>query len=65
MKDSRDKSTRKRIDMGTDIALIGVWDPAHERHDLATAKHGVLEACLKAEANAGSLFFIRTSADGN
>ncbi|MFO0977809.1 MAG: hypothetical protein U0996_15505 [Planctomycetaceae bacterium] len=55
---------RKRIDMGTDIAAIGVWDPSRERHDLASAKYSDLQAGLEADANAGHLFFIRTSADG-
>ena len=53
-----------RIDVGTDIARIGVWDPAHERHDLRTARYADYEAGLQAEARAGRLFFVNTGADG-
>lgn len=54
----------KRIDIGTDIATIGVWDPAHERHDLKTVKFAAFEAGLQSEARNARLFFINTGADG-
>lgn len=54
----------KRIEIGTDIATIGVWDPARERHDLKTAKYAVYESDLRSEAEAGRLFFVNTGADG-
>ena len=54
----------QRIDIGTDIATIGVWDPAHERHDLKTVKFADFEAGLQSEAHDGRLFFINTGADG-
>lgn len=56
---------RKRIDITTDIAKIGIWDPAHERHDLSSVKYEDYRTGLQAEAVAGSLFFIDTSADGS
>ena len=55
---------RKRIDIGTDIARIGVWDPAFERHDLSVARFADYEDGLEAEASAGRLFFVLTNADG-
>lgn len=55
----------KRIELGTDIAMIGVWDPDHERHDLMTAKYADQQTALKAEAESGRLFFINTGADGS
>lgn len=54
----------QRIEIGTDIAAIGVWDPAHERHDLGRAKHAVFLSELETEAHAARLFFINTFADG-
>ena len=54
----------KRIELGTDIATIGVWDPARERHDLNSAKYRDYQSSLQSEAEAGRLFFINTSADG-
>jgi hypothetical protein len=56
---------RKRIDIGTDIATIGVWDPTRERHDLSAAKYADYQSGLEAEAVAGRLFFINTGADGS
>ena len=56
---------RKRIDIGTDIATIGVWDPTCERPDLSAAKYANYQAGLEAEASAGRLFFILTGADGS
>jgi hypothetical protein len=49
-----------RVELGTDISLIGLWDPAHTRHDLDDAD----TSTLGAEAKAGRLFFIDTGADG-
>jgi hypothetical protein len=54
----------KRIDIGTDIATIGVWDPSHERHDLKNVKFADFEAGLQSEARDARLFFIYTGADG-
>lgn len=54
----------KRIEIGTDIATIGVWDPARERHDLKTAKYAEYEAALRSEAEAGRLFLVYTGTDG-
>lgn len=56
---------RKRINIGTDIATIGFWDPSCERPDLSAAKYAAYQAGLEAEANAGRLFFILTGADGS
>ena len=53
-----------RIDIGTDIATIGVWDPIRERHDLEAAKFAGFEAGIKSEAENARLFFISTGADG-
>ncbi|MBI1248641.1 hypothetical protein GC197_12475 [bacterium] len=47
---------RKRLDIRTNSSTIGIWDPAHERQ--------VVDS-LRAEATAGRLFFIETSADGS
>lgn len=58
-------SMLKRIDIGTDIAIIGVWDPARERHDLRTAKLADFEAGLQTEAQDARLFYINTGADGS
>jgi hypothetical protein len=55
----------KRIDIGTDIATIGVWDPSCELTALQSAKFSEVEAALRAEAEAGRLFFIETRADGS
>jgi len=54
---------RKRVEVGTDIAMIGVWDPAHERHDLKKAKYADYEASLRSEAQSGRLFYINTGGD--
>lgn len=54
----------KRIDIGTDIATIGVWDPTRERHDLKAAKYADFLAGLESEAKATRLFFVKTGADG-
>lgn len=54
----------KRIEVGTDIATIGVWDPAHERHDLEGAKYADYDAALRSEAQSGRLFYMNTGADG-
>ena len=56
---------RKRIEIGTDIATIGVWDPTCERHDLSALKYADYEAGLESEASAGRLFFVFTGADGS
>lgn len=56
---------RKWIDIGTDVATIGIWDPACERHDLASASRKNYQAGLETEAEAGRLFFINTFADGS
>lgn len=56
---------RKRIDIGTDIATIGVWDPTFECPDLSAANYADYQAGLEAEASAGRLFFILTHADGS
>lgn len=53
-----------RIELGTDIATIGVWDPARERHDLKTAKYADYQSALQSEAENGCLFFVNTGADG-
>lgn len=54
----------RRIEIGTDIATIGVWDPTRERHDLKTAKYAEYESGLRSEAEAGRLFMVYTGADG-
>ncbi|BBO31759.1 hypothetical protein [Lacipirellula parvula] len=54
----------KRIDIGTDIATIGVWDPTRERHDLSGAKYADFQAALESEAKAARLFFVETGGDG-
>jgi len=54
----------KRIDIGTDIATIGVWDPTRERHDLKEAKYADFQTALESEAKAARLFFVETGADG-
>lgn len=54
---------RKRIDAGTDIATIGVWDPTHERHDLKKAEFS--RKNLEADAREGRLFFVNVLSDGN
>ncbi len=56
---------RKRIEAGTDIAMIGVWDPAHERPDLKTARSADFEAGLETEARAGRLFYVQLWSDGS
>lgn len=53
-----------RVDTGTDIATIGIWDPVRERHDLSNAKSADYEAALRSEARAGRLFYINTGGDG-
>ena len=55
---------RKWIDIYTDIANFGIWDPTCERHDLSSLKYKDYLTGLQAEADAGRLFFINTSADG-
>lgn len=50
----------KRIEMGTDIAMVGVWDPGVDLHD----KPGDYRDFIEAKALAGRLFFIDTVADG-
>ncbi len=47
-----------RVEVGTDIATIGVWDPAHERHDLKSAKYADYDAALRLEAQSGRLLYI-------
>jgi hypothetical protein len=49
-----------RVELGTDAAMIGLWDPTYGRHDLDDADPSV----LRSEARAGRLFFIDTGADG-
>ncbi len=53
-----------RIDIGTDIATIGVWDPTRERHDLKSAKYADFQSGLQSEAEDARLFFVNTGADG-
>lgn len=55
----------KRIDISTDIAIIGVWDPTHERYDLISANPYDFKSELQMEALEARLFFIDTFADGN
>lgn len=54
----------KRIDLGTDIAMIGVWDPTQTFPELRSAKYADYIATLHTEAEAGRLFFINTGGDG-
>lgn len=49
-----------RIEMGTDIAMVGVWDPGEDDSELT----GDYLAFIESEAKAGRLFFINTGADG-
>jgi hypothetical protein len=50
-----------RINAGTDIATIGIWDPTRDGHDLAGVAS--TEELRKRAANA-ELFFIDTGGDG-
>jgi len=52
-----------RIELGTDVAMVGVWDPGRSYPDIAT-KYREYMALLHAEAKAGRLFFINTGGDG-
>ena len=53
-----------RVPAATEIATIGIWDPAYERHDLENVDVDERLAALRSEARAGRLFFIDTFSDG-
>ncbi|MEM9110599.1 MAG: hypothetical protein AAGC72_11305 [Planctomycetota bacterium] len=50
----------RRIEVGTDIASIGVWDPVEPYPD----KPADAQAFIQQQAKAGRLFYIVTGADG-
>jgi len=54
-----------RIDMGTDVAMVGLWDPAHEVMDPQKVPYEDILAFLQSEAQAGRLFYINTGGDGS
>ncbi|XAL99636.1 hypothetical protein OT109_18910 [Phycisphaeraceae bacterium D3-23] len=53
----------KRIELGTDVAMVGVWDPGRIYPDVAT-QYGDNIDFFEAESEAGRLFFINTASDG-
>src|SRR5688572_20003201 len=50
----------RRIEVGTDVAMIGVWDAARD----ATPRPWKSADELEAEAAEGHLFLLHTGADG-
>ena len=53
----------KRMDMGTDIAAVGVWDPGID-HTAMPDGYRASIAYIEAQARAGQLFYINTGGDG-
>jgi len=51
-------------EVGTDIAMIGLWDPEHDRPDLHSCNQSVLDSSLRQDALEGRLFFVNTGSDG-
>lgn len=56
---------RAECEIGTDIAMIGLWDPAHPRHDLGPLANGPFMTGLEEAATLGQLFFVSTYSDGS
>jgi hypothetical protein len=54
---------KKRVQAGTDIAMIGAWDASRNDSALAKAWGKKLDLVLDQDATEGRLFFIRTGAD--
>jgi hypothetical protein len=53
-----------RTTVGTDIAMIGLWDVQHMRPELKDMSGGEQGEMLEADARSGRLFYIHTSGDG-
>ena len=53
----------KRIDVGTDVAMIGAWDSARDDVPLNGAR-GPLADVLRRDAAEAHLFLIHTGGDG-
>lgn len=54
---------KARIEAGTDIAMLGAWDASRSANPLAKLWGKEYGADLKADTEAGHLFFIATGAD--
>lgn len=54
-----------RIEAGSDIAQLGVWDAARQTDVLSQNKVKARKQALQADATNGVLFIIDTGADGN
>ncbi len=54
----------KRINCGTDIALIGIWDISLKEEPILKKDFLNIESVIKKDSKEGNLFFIKTRADG-
>src|SRR5438046_1464128 len=54
----------KRVDAGTDVAMIGAWDAARGALPFSADQQRRFSKSLAKEASAGHVFLIHTGADG-
>jgi hypothetical protein len=54
----------KRVDAGTDVAMIGAWDAARGALPFSADQQKRYRKSLEKEASAGHVFLIHTGADG-
>ena len=54
---------KARIEVGTDIAMLGAWDSGCDSQPLTKTSGREFDEALKADARAGHLFILRTGAD--
>ncbi len=55
---------KRRIEAGTDIAMIGAWDASQNDTKLAGVGFKKLEQSLEADCAAARLFLLHTGGDG-
>ena len=55
---------RKRIDAGTDVAMIGAWDAQQNASPFTPAEVADHQNSLERDVSQGALFLIRTGGDG-
>lgn len=53
-----------RTAIGTDIAMLGLWDAQHARRELKELDYEEMEQALQADAKGGRLFYVKTGSDG-
>src|SRR5687767_5600663 len=54
----------RRVDAGTDIAMVGAWDQSRQAPEVCHANPPLEASLLESDAKEGHLFVIHTGADG-